>query len=55
MKRTNIYLTDIQQRRFREIAEAKGIPSSELIRRVLDKWLDEYDKEVTDKSRSRKR
>jgi len=42
MKRTNIYLTEIQQKRFRVIARQKGISSSELIRRVLDEWLEKY-------------
>ena len=42
MKRTNIYLTEIQHKRFRVIARQKGISSSELIRRVLDEWLEKY-------------
>jgi hypothetical protein len=43
MKRTNIYITEIQQRRFKAIAKQKGVRSSELIRKALDEWLEKYD------------
>jgi hypothetical protein len=39
VKRTNIYLTGVQVRQFRKFAKAKGLTTSELIRRVLDEWL----------------
>jgi Arc/MetJ-type ribon-helix-helix transcriptional regulator len=43
MKRTNIYITEIQQKRFKQIAKQRGGRSSELIRRALDEWLEKYD------------
>ncbi len=43
MKRTNIYLTEIQHKKFKVIAKEKGIFLAELIRRVLDDWLEKHD------------
>jgi hypothetical protein len=43
MKRTNIYITEIQQKRFKAIAKQRGVGSSELIRKALDEWLERYD------------
>ena len=42
--RTNIYLTGVQVKQFKKLAKAKGITTSELIRRVLDQWLEKQSK-----------
>jgi len=41
VKRTNIYLTENQVRQLKKLSDKKGITISELIRRVLDQWLEE--------------
>jgi hypothetical protein len=43
MKRTNIYLTEIQMRKFKSISKKAGYPVAELIRRALDEWLVKYE------------
>ena len=40
VKRTNIYLSENQLKQFRKLSRAKGITTSELIRRVLDQYLE---------------
>ena len=40
MKRTQIYLTIIQMKKLKQKALDKGISLSELIRRILDNYLD---------------
>lgn len=40
MKRTNIYLTDRQVKELKEIADKLGLSTAELIRRVLDLYLE---------------
>ena len=47
--RTNIYLTDSEQVYLRKAAKKIGITVAELIRRILDGWIEE------DKAKSRKR
>ncbi len=44
VKRTNIYLTENQAKQFRKFSKKKGITTSELIRRVLDQWLEKQSK-----------
>jgi hypothetical protein len=44
VKRTNIYLTENQAKQFRKFSKKKGITASELIRRVLDQWLEKQSK-----------
>jgi Ribbon-helix-helix protein, copG family len=44
VKRTNIYLTENQAKQFRKFSKEKGITASELIRRVLDQWLEKQSK-----------
>jgi hypothetical protein len=39
MQRTNIFLTDEQQKRLRRRAEEEGMSKSKLIRRILDEAL----------------
>jgi predicted DNA-binding protein len=39
--RTQIYLTDEQRRRIKEVASAEGVSMAEVIRRALDGYLDE--------------
>jgi len=40
MRRTNIYLTENQTKRFRTLSKKRGVSVAELIRRVLDQWLE---------------
>jgi len=40
MHRTNIYLTERQQRALRKEAKTLGVAMAELIRRILDAHLD---------------
>ena len=46
MTRTNIYLTEMQMKKFKTIAKKAGYPVAEIIRRALDEWLEKYDKKV---------
>ncbi len=39
MKRTNIYLTERQSKELGKVAKRLGIPTAELIRRILDEWM----------------
>jgi metal-responsive CopG/Arc/MetJ family transcriptional regulator len=43
MKRTNIYLTEIQMKKFKAISKKAGYPVAEIIRRALDEWLERYE------------
>jgi hypothetical protein len=43
MTRTNIYLTEIQMKKFKAIAKKAGYPVAEIIRRVMDEWLENYE------------
>jgi len=43
MIRTNIYLTEIQMKKFRAISKKTGLSVAEIIRRVLDEWLEKYE------------
>ncbi len=40
MKRTNIYLTEMQMKKFKAISKKAGYPVAEMIRRALDEWLE---------------
>jgi ATP-dependent Zn protease len=40
MKRTNIYLTVAQSKAFKEISEKTGYSMAEMIRRILDEWIE---------------
>lgn len=40
MIRTNIYLTDPQMKKFKAISKKTGLSVAEIIRRVLDEWLE---------------
>jgi predicted DNA-binding protein len=40
MQRTNIYLTENQMKRLKALSKKKGVSVAELIRRVLDEWLE---------------
>ena len=44
MKRTNIYLGDIQHKRLKAIAKKMGLKVSEIIRRLIDEGLKKYEK-----------
>jgi metal-responsive CopG/Arc/MetJ family transcriptional regulator len=44
MRRTNIYLTEIQMKKFKTISKKAGYPVAEIIRRALDEWLEKYEK-----------
>ena len=39
MKRTNIYLPDLQLGLLRGVSEARGRPVAELVREAVDSWL----------------
>ena len=41
LKRTNIYLTQEQIKRLTKLSEETGVPQAEMIRRAIDKYLDE--------------
>ena len=43
MKRTNIYLGDIQHKRLKAIAKKMGLKVSEIIRRIIDEGLKKYE------------
>lgn len=40
LHRTNIYLTDVEQKYLRKSAKQTGITVAELIRRILDAWIE---------------
>jgi hypothetical protein len=44
MQRTNIYLTGNQVKQFKALSKKKGVSVAELIRRVLDQWLENEEK-----------
>ena len=44
MKRTNFHLTDLQIKRLRNVAKQTGLSVAELIRRAVDEWLEEYER-----------
>ena len=46
MKVTQIYLTIRQREELDKITEEKGITLSEIIRRILDEWIDAHVKVV---------
>jgi hypothetical protein len=45
MRRTNIYLTKRQHSALGKEAERLNISAAELIRRVIDEWLDNREKQ----------
>ena len=46
LRRTNIYLTENETKKLSLIAKEKGISVAELIRRILDDWLEKYEKKA---------
>lgn len=38
--RTQVYLTDGQRRRMDNMAQSRGVPMAEIVRRALDAYLD---------------
>jgi predicted DNA-binding ribbon-helix-helix protein len=44
MKRTNIYLGDVQHKKLKAIGRRKGLKVSEIIRRTIDEGLKKYEK-----------
>ncbi len=44
MKRTNIYLGDVQHKRLKAIGKQVGLKVSEIIRRMIDEGLKKYEK-----------
>jgi len=44
MQRTNIYLTGNQKKQLQALSKKKGVSVAELIRRVLDQWLENEEK-----------
>jgi hypothetical protein len=49
MKRTNIYLTDAEHKAIMKEAKRLGITAAEVVRRVLDQWIEAYGKSVNTK------
>lgn len=45
MKVTQIYLTERQRKKILEISQKRGVSMSEVIRRILDDWIDGEDNE----------
>ena len=43
MTRTNIYLTEVQVKKFKAIAKKAGYPVAEIIRRAMDEWFEKYE------------
>lgn len=43
MKRTNIYLSEIQAKKLKAIGKKLGLGVSEIIRRMIDEGLKEYE------------
>jgi macrodomain Ter protein organizer (MatP/YcbG family) len=44
MKRTNIYLSEVQWKKLTEVAKKLGLKVSEVIRRLVDEGLKQYEK-----------
>jgi hypothetical protein len=44
MRKTDLYLTDIQHDKILEIATNKGITFSEMFRQIVDRYLENYEK-----------
>ena len=44
MRKTDLYLTILQHEEIKKIANEKGIPFSELFRKIVDWYLEEYEK-----------
>ncbi|HMK76773.1 MAG TPA: CopG family transcriptional regulator [Thermodesulfobacteriota bacterium] len=44
MRRTNIYLGDVQHKRLKVMGKKMGLKVSEIIRRMIDEGLKRYEK-----------
>ena len=44
MKRTNIYLTERQMKALQKKADKMGLSMAELVRRILDEYLDKEER-----------
>jgi hypothetical protein len=45
LKRTNIFLAEAQSKAFKEISERTGYSMAEMIRRILDEWIEKQKRE----------
>ena len=52
MTRTNIYLTEIQMKKFKAISKKAGYPVAEIIRRAMDEWLEKYEEKKQRKAKN---
>ena len=52
MKVTQIYLTERQHKRIVEISQKRGVSMSEVIRRILDDWIDGEENEESIQDRN---
>lgn len=43
MKRTNIYLSDVQHKKLKAMSKKNGIKLSEIVRRMIDDGLKKYE------------
>ena len=44
MKRTNIYLSDVQHKKLKAMGKKMGLKVSEIIRRMIDEELTKYER-----------
>lgn len=44
MKRTNIYLTEIQMKKLEQLCKKTGLSMAELVRRAIDEYLEKVKK-----------
>ena len=44
MKRTNIYLSDVQHKKLKAMGKKMGLKVSEIIRRMIDEGLERFEK-----------
>jgi predicted DNA-binding protein len=48
MKRTQLYLPEYQHQALKKVADKKGTTISEIIRRIVDDYIDNNDKKRVD-------
>jgi hypothetical protein len=46
IKRVELYVTEIQNTKLRDIAKRKQVSKSELIRRIVDEWFDKENRKM---------
>lgn len=51
MKRTGIHLSDQQRERLLNLAQRTGLKAAELVRRAIDRYLDEEEAKIADQDK----